>query len=153
DALGKIRDQPSVPALTALTKNDLDAEARGHAANALGAIGATSTAERLAKLEHSAPAPLKVWYASALARLGDKGAGKRLLKYAHSKDLAVSFMAGLTLADISQPGDKNAIAALRVIAAHEAELSSVAPYAGALILTKMAALRDATARETLLALL
>src|SRR5262249_16292045 len=82
-----------------------------------------------------------------------KGAGKRLLKYAHSKDLAVSFMAGLTLADISQPGDKNAIAALRVIAAHEAELSSVAPYAGALILTKMAALRDATARETLLALL
>jgi len=153
DALGKIKDQPSVPALTELTEKDPDNEARGHAADALGTIGASSAAQLLGKLETVAPPPLKVWYASALARLGDKQAAKRLFDYARSKDLAVSFKAGLTLADLSQPGDQKAIAVLKAIAGHEAELNSVAPYAGALILTKMAALRDANARKILYALL
>jgi len=153
DALGKIKDQPSVPALTELTEKDPDNEARGHAADALGTIGASSAAQLLGKLETVAPPPLKVWYASALARLGDKQAAKRLFDYARSKDLAVSFKAGLTLADLSQPGDKKAIGVLKAIAAHEAELNSVAPYAGALILTKMAALRDVSARKILYALL
>ncbi len=153
DALGKIKDQPSVPALTELTEKDPDNEARGHAADALGTIGAASAAQLLGKLETAAPPPLKVWYASALARLGDKQAAKRLFDYARSKDLAVSFKAGLTLADISPPGDKKAIAVLKAIAVHEAELNSVAPYAGALILTRMAALRDASARKVLYALL
>jgi HEAT repeat protein len=153
DALGKVKDQPSVPALTQLTEKDPDAEVRGHAADALGTIGAPAAAQLLGKLETAAPPPLKVWYASALARLGDKGAGKRLLDYARSQDLAVSFKAGLTLADISQPGDQNAIAALKAIAVHEAELARLAPYAGALLLTKMAALRDANARKILYAIL
>ncbi|HEX2689367.1 MAG TPA: HEAT repeat domain-containing protein [Kofleriaceae bacterium] len=153
DALGKIKDQPSAPVLTELTEKDPDTEVRGHAADALGTIGASSAVQLLGKLEAGAPPPLKVWYASALARLGDKGAVKRLLGYAHDKDLAVSFKAGLTLADLSQPGDKNAIAALKALAAHEAELNSLAPYAGALILTKLAALRDASARKVLYGLL
>jgi len=150
DALGKIKDQPSVPSLTELTEKDPDAEVRGHAADALGTIGARATAPVLAKLEAAAPPTLKVWYASALARLGDKPAGKRLLAYARSKDLAVSFKAALTLADISPPGNKPAIAALKALVKHESELE---PYAGALLLTKMAALRDASARKTLYALL
>jgi len=153
DALGRIKDQPSVQALTELTEKDPDTEARGHAADALGTIGAAAAAQLLAKLETTAPPPLKVWYASALARLGDTKAAKRLLDYARSKDLAVSFKAGLTLADLSQPGDKQAIAVLKAIAAHEAELNSVAPYAGALILTRLAALRDASSRKVLYALL
>ncbi|HEX7841191.1 MAG TPA: HEAT repeat domain-containing protein, partial [Kofleriaceae bacterium] len=153
DVLGKIKDQPSVPPLTELTEKDPDAEVRGHAADALGTIGASATAQLLGKLETAAPPPLKVWYASALARLGDKGAGARLRAYARSKDLAVSFKAGLTLADISQPGDHDAIAALKAIAVHEAELDHLAPYAGALILTKMTALRDASARKILYAIL
>jgi serine/threonine protein kinase/HEAT repeat protein len=153
DALGKTKDQPSVPALTELTEKDPDAEVRGHAADALGTIGAPAAVQLLGKLETAAPPPLKVWYASALARLGDKEAAKRLLAYAHAKDLAVSFKAGLTLADLSRPGDKKAIAALKAIAVHEAELNSLAPYAGALILTKLAALRDAAARKVLYALL
>ena len=153
DALGKIRDQPSVPPLTELTEKDPDAEVRGHAADALGTLGASAAAQLLGRLETAAPPPLKVWYASALARLGDKGAGTRLLAYARNQDLAVSFKAGLTLADISRPGDQNAIAALKAIAVHEAELNRLAPYAGALILTKMAALRDANARKILYAIL
>jgi len=153
DALGKIKDQPSVPALTELTERDPDAEVRGHAADSLGVLGAASVARTLATLEAAAPPPLKVWYASALARLGDSGATRRLLGYSRSKDLAVSFKAGITLAELSQPGDKHAIAALRAIAKHEVELNSVAPYAGALILTRMAALRDAGARKALYGLL
>jgi serine/threonine-protein kinase len=150
DALGKIKDQPSVPPLTELTEKDPDDRVRGHAADALGTIGARATAPVLAKLEAAAPPALKVWYASALARLGDKAAAKRLLAYARSKDLAVSFKAGLTLADISPPGDRSAIAALKALVKHMPKLE---PYAGALLLTKMAALRDAGARKILYALL
>jgi serine/threonine protein kinase/HEAT repeat protein len=149
DALGKIKDQPSTRALAELTERDPDVEVRGHAANALGVLGASSEARLLARLETAAPPPLKVWYASALARLGDKPALKRLLDYARSTDLAVSFKAGLTLADLSKPGDKKTIAALKALAAHEAALNSVEPYAGALILTRMAALRDPGARKLL----
>ena len=72
DALGKIKDQPSVPTLTKLTEADPDSEVRGHTADALGQIGARQTATLLAKLEANAAPVLKVWYASALARLGDE---------------------------------------------------------------------------------
>nr|HEX4312576.1 HEAT repeat domain-containing protein [Kofleriaceae bacterium] len=153
DALGKIKDQPSVPALTSLTQSDPDAETRGHAAGALGEIGAAAAVAILQKLEPAAPPPLKVWYASALAHLGDKAAKKRLLQYAGDKDLKVSFKAALALADVSQPGDADTIKALRVLAGHEAELNDIAPYAGAVILTKMAALHDAQARKILYSLL
>jgi HEAT repeat protein len=153
DALGKIKDAPSVPGLTELVEKDPDAEARGHAAGALGAIGASDAAKLLAKLETAAPAPLKVWYAAALARLGDAGARKRLLGYAGDKDLPVAFKAALAVADASQPGDADAIAALRAIAAHEADLNGIAPYAGAVILTKLAALHDAQARKILYSIL
>ena len=153
DMLGKIKDQPSVPVLTELAEKDPDSAVRGHVAEALGRIGATQTRDLLGKLEAVAMPPLKVYYASALARLGDPGAVKRLLGYARSKDLSVSFKAGLTLADVSQPGDPKTIAALRALAAQEAELNQLAPYAGALILTRMAALHDAEARKVLYALL
>ena len=153
DTLGRIKDQPSVAPMTEMTQNDPDADVRGHTADALGVIGAVDKAPLLKQLEAAAPPPLKVWYASALARLGDRGAAKRLLDYARSKDLAVSFKAGLTLADVSRPGDKNAIKAIRDIAAHEAELNAVVPYAGAMLLTKLVALRDPKAREVLYAIL
>ncbi|HEX3481362.1 MAG TPA: HEAT repeat domain-containing protein, partial [Kofleriaceae bacterium] len=107
----------------------------------------------LTRLEAGAPPPLKVWYASALSRLGDRGAMKRIADYARSKDLAIAFKATLTLAELSPPGDRKAIAALRAIAAHEAQLNELAPYAGALILTRLAALHDAAARKALYAIL
>ncbi|HEV7558459.1 MAG TPA: HEAT repeat domain-containing protein, partial [Kofleriaceae bacterium] len=153
DALGKIKDSPSVPSLTELTEKDPDAEARGHAAGALGSIGASSVVALLAKLEASSPAPLKVWYASALAKLGDKSARKRLLGYAADKDLKISFKAALAVADVSQPGDAEAIAVLHALVTHEAELNDIAPYAGAVILTKLAALHDAKARKILYSIL
>ena len=153
DALGKIKDGPSVPQLTKLTESDPDAEVRGHTADALGLIGAADTSALMAKLEKSAPPALKVWYASALARLGDTGAKKRLGTYAKDKDLAVAFKAALTLADISQPGDKDAIKSLRVLAAQEAELNQIAPFAGAVILTKLAGLKDPQARKLLYSVL
>src|SRR5262249_22637648 len=144
---------PSVPALTDLTEKDPDAETRGHAAGALGAIGASGAVALLAKLETSAAPPLKVWYATALARLGDKGAKKRLLGYAADKHLDVAFRAALALADVSQPGDAEAIATLRALAAREAELNDIAPYAGAVILTKLAALHDPKAKKILYSVL
>ncbi|HWU87177.1 MAG TPA: HEAT repeat domain-containing protein, partial [Kofleriaceae bacterium] len=153
DALGKIKDQPAVPALTELAEKDPDLAVRGHAGEALGTIGAADATKLLAKLEADAPPPLKVWYASALARLGDKKARERLFEYASQKDLAVQFKAVLTLADTSQPGDRKTIKALQALAAQEAKLNDLAPYAGALILSRMAALRDGAARKTLYALL
>jgi serine/threonine-protein kinase len=153
DALGKLKDQQSAPTLTDLTEHDPDGEVRGHAGEALGMAGASSAAQLLGKLETAASPPLQVWYASALARLGDRGAVKRLAEYARSKDLAVAFKAAITLAELSPPGDRNALAALKALAAHEAELNGLSPYAGALILTKLAALHDSTARKALYAIL
>ena len=153
DALGKIKDQPSVGALTELAQNDPDPETRGHAADALGQIGANAAIAVLKKLEPAATPQLKVWYASALARLGEKAAKARLLQYAGDKDLTVAFKAALSLADVSQPGDAATIKALRLLAGHEAELNDIAPYAGAVILTKMAALHDAQARKILYSIL
>ena len=153
DALGKIKDQPSVPALTELTEKDPDAETRGHAADALGQIGAKPAMALLTKLEKDAPDPLKPWYASALARLGDKDAKKRLLKYAADKDLKVAFKAALALADVSQSGDADTLKSLRALAGHEQELNEIAPYAGAIILTKMAGMHDDKARKILYSIL
>jgi serine/threonine protein kinase/HEAT repeat protein len=153
NALGKIKDQESTPALAGLTEHDPDAMVRGRAADALGAIGAASTAGLLGKLETAAPPPLKVWYASALAQLGDKRAVKRLRDYAHSKDLAISFAAALALAEVSQPGDRKTIKALEALVPREAELHEEVPYAGAKILTRMAGLRDPRARKALYAAL
>jgi eukaryotic-like serine/threonine-protein kinase len=153
DALGKIQDQPSVPALSELTERDPDVEVRGHAADTLGTLGASASAPLLTRLESSAPDPLSVWYASALARLGDKAARKRLLAHARSKDLRVSLKAALTLGELSLPGDRKAIDALRALAAREAELNAVEPYVGARILTRLAALRHAEARKALYAIL
>ncbi len=153
DALGKVQDHQSEPALTDLTEHDPDGEVRGHTAAALGALGAASTATMLAKLEATAPPPLKVWYASALARLGDKGAVTRLLGYAHDRDLAVSFSAGLLLADLSAPGDRKATAALKAILTREAELREKDPFAGVTLAIKLAALRDLKARDQLYSLL
>jgi eukaryotic-like serine/threonine-protein kinase len=153
DALGKIGDQPSIPALTELTERDPDLDVRGHAADALGTLGAAAAAPLLTRLEAAAPEPLKVWYASALARIGDKAARKRLLAHARSKDLPISLKAALALAEVSLPGDRKAIDALRALATREAELNEVEPYAGARILTRLAALRHADARKALYATL
>jgi HEAT repeat protein len=153
DALGKIKDQPSTEALAALTQKDPDVSVRGHSGEALGLIGAAASAPLLAKLEAAAPAPLKVWYASALARLGDQGARTRLLDYARNTDLAVSFKAAMTLADLTRPGDKPAITALKKLAAREAELVQIDPSAGVQILTKLTALHDPTSRKVLYAIL
>jgi eukaryotic-like serine/threonine-protein kinase len=149
DALGKIKDQPSVPVLTELTEKDPDLDVRGHTGEALGALGAVAAAPLLGRLEAGAPPPLKVWYASALARLGDKAARQRLLEHARSTDLAIALKAAFALGEVSPPGDRDAIDALRKLATHEAELNQLAPFAGVLILTKLAALRDGKARELL----
>lgn len=151
-ALGKMYDSMSVPALTALTESDPDDEVRGHAAEALGRMGA-AVGPRLAKLELTAPPLLKVSYASTLARLGDPAAPGRLLEYARSKELAVSFKAGLALAEVSRPGDPAAIAALKALVAREAELGALAPHARTLLLSRLAALHDPNARKFLYALL
>ncbi len=153
EALGKIGDRSSVAALAELAEKDPDPEVRGHAAVALGMIGAPAVRELLVKLEAAAPPPLKVWYAAALARLGGEDAREHLLTYAHNKDLAVAFKAVLALADVSPPGDLNAIAALKALALHEAELDAFVPHAGPLLLTRMTARRDAGARKRLHALL
>jgi eukaryotic-like serine/threonine-protein kinase len=149
DALGKIKDQPSVAPLSQLTEHDPDAEVRGHTAAALGALGAPEIAPLLARLETGAPPPLKVWYAAALARLGDKRAVKRLLGYARSRDLAVAFKAGLALGEVSAPGDKKAIAALKAVA----QLPGIGDGERIVLATRLVALHDADTRKVLYALL
>ncbi len=153
DALGKIRDQPSEPALGDLTERDPDPEVRGHAAGALGVLGDPSMATRLAKLESAAPPPLKVWYAAALARLGDAHAVERLASAAGDRDLAVAVPAALMLADSSAPGDARAVAALKGLAARESELIRRDPVAPVTLAMKLAALRDPGARQYLVGLL
>jgi HEAT repeat protein len=151
--LGKLKDEAAVPALTTLAGSDPDAGVRGHAANALGLIGASSAAQLLGTLEASAAAPLKVWYALALARLGAPGARGRLLEYVGHPELAISFAAGLALADVSRPGDPQVLAALEALAARGSQLAGLAPNARTLILTKLAVLRAPSARDRLYELL
>lgn len=153
DTLAKLDDETSIPLLLRLTARDPDAEVRGHAAEALGKMRAASASEELAKLETEAPPPLKVWYASGLARLGVGNAIQRLRIYARHRDLAVSLKATLVLAELSSPGNKLALDALKTLTTREAELNETLPYAGALILTEMAALGDRPARMVLHGLL
>jgi tRNA A-37 threonylcarbamoyl transferase component Bud32 len=69
DALGEVRDAPSLPALVELAGADADLEVRAHAAGAAGTIGLDGKqSAALAALEKDAPAPLQVWYAEAQAR-------------------------------------------------------------------------------------
>lgn len=140
DALADIGDDAMVRPLATMAEGDPDPEVRGHAAEALGKLQAHSTIPLLAKLEREAPAPLKVWYASALARLGEQGAVRRLIRYAANDDLAVSFKATLVLAENSPTGDPRAFAALARMASREKELNQVVPYAGIIVLAKMSAL-------------
>lgn len=153
EALGKLEDAPSIPALVELTEQDPDDDVRGGAAEALAAIGAAATVPLLQRLETAARPPLKVSYASALAQLGDAPASKQLLAYADNKDLAVSFKAWRELAGRRLPTSPQVIAALVALAARATELDALQPYAGTTILIRLAALHDATARESLHALL
>ena len=153
DAVGATKDLLAIPDLVRMTEADADLDVRGHSAGALGALGATTTTGLLAKLEAGASPSLQVWYASALARLGDPKALRRLLTYARNPELAVAFHAAIALAEVSQPSDQKTLGALRALAAHETELDAIQPYAGVLILSKMAALRDADARKRLYAIL
>ncbi len=153
DALGKIRDRPSLAALGELAERDPDAEVRGRSAVALAALGDVSVAPRLTEWEDAAPRTLKAWYAAALARLGDRRAAQRLSVYAADEDLAVAFPAGLLLADASPPGDAAAMAALKTLAGREAELVQHDPVAPVTLAMKLAALGDAGGRRYLLGLL
>jgi serine/threonine protein kinase/HEAT repeat protein len=154
DTIGEVKEQASLPALIDHTKNDgEDQEVRGHTAEAIGELGgADAPRALLGKLETAAPAPLKVWYASALARLGDPAARKRLATYARSPDIDVAFKAGLSLADVSRPGDAATIKTLQGLANREAELNARGIlYGGITILGRTAALHDLdhVARDTL----
>jgi serine/threonine-protein kinase len=153
DGVGTTKDRESENKLLELVGGDPDAEVRGHAARALGLLGVAAARETMVKLEVVASPPLKVWYAAALVRLGDKDARKRLVKYTKEKDLAVAFKAALALADVSTSGDKDAIGALTALAAREAELNDIAPYAGAVLLGELASLRHERARTVLYTIL
>lgn len=153
DAAGDTLDPGSATALFALAQNDPNEQVRGHAASALGKIGHADALEAFRRLEKKADGPLQPWYAQALHALGDPKARKRLVKYAQSKELAIAFKSALILADVSKPGDASAISALTKLASREAELNEVVPYAGALLLSKLAALRSPGARGILYSIL
>ena len=152
-AVTRVKDGSSVPKLTELTEKDLDKQVRASAAEGLGKLGASAAARLLAELEQTAAPPLQVHYTAALARLGDKAAVGRLHKQVKHKDLAIAFPAAMALAELSKPGDKKTLRALRALTEHEAELNAQVPYAGAVLLTKLAALRDDQAHEVLVSLL
>tara|TARA_R110002073_G_scaffold303128_5_gene471282 strand:+ start:51011 stop:55282 length:4272 start_codon:yes stop_codon:yes gene_type:complete len=153
DAAGDTLDPGSAAVLFGLAQSDPSAEVRAHAASALGKIGHADALAAFRTLEKKAPAPLQPWYAQALHGMGDTKARKRLVKYAESNELAVAFKAALILAEVSEPGDEDAIAALTKLASREAELNAVVPYAGALLLSKLAALRSPGARGILYSIL
>jgi serine/threonine protein kinase/HEAT repeat protein len=148
-AVAHVKDEASVPALSDLVLQDPDEEVRGHAASALGELGVRAALSTLAKESKQASPVLKVWLCAAEARLGDKAARKKLVGYAKEKDLGIAFKAALALADVSPTGDKEAISVLTGLAAREAELNAIAPYAGAVLLTKLAGLRYPKARAIL----
>ena len=150
DALAAVGDDESVDPLVEVVEGDPDLGVRGHAAAALAVLGGASEREVLEAIYGDAPPALKVWFDHALFELGDREARSRLREAASSRELAVSLRAALALADISKSGDREAIAALTRLAAREAELVDVAPYAGILILAKLAALRHEPARKALL---
>ncbi|HET9624906.1 MAG TPA: HEAT repeat domain-containing protein [Kofleriaceae bacterium] len=156
DAVGEVKDHPSLATLGELTERDADAEVRGHAALAIGVIGGAEPPRGLlARLERTAEPPLKVWYAAALARLGDPAARKRLATYARARDInQVAFPAGLELADVSRPGDSATTKILGELAAHEPEIDhDKVPNPGVILLGRAAALHQRAAREALYGLL
>ena len=152
-AVGEALDTESAATLTKMTETDIDEQVRGWSAQVLGSLGTTSAKPVLIAAEATASAPLKVWYAAALARLGDNNAIKRLATYAADGNLVVALKATLALADISGPGAKPAIAALQALIKKEAELNQLAPYLGPVLLSKLAFLRFAKARSILYTLL
>jgi serine/threonine-protein kinase len=149
DAVADVRDRDSEGKLVELTGGDPDAEVRGHAAVSLGKLGVDSAAAKLAELHDDAEPRLATWYAEALARLDHRAGRRSLEKHARARDLPVAFKAALALADLSEPGDRAAIAALKKLAAREAELNDIAPYAGVALLSRLARLGFDPARDAL----
>jgi serine/threonine protein kinase len=150
DALAAVRDESAVPPLARAVERDPDLGVRGHAAAALAVLGGADERQILEAIYGEAPPELEVWFDQALHQLGDDEARDRLRDAASSRELAVSLRAALALADVSRAGDKAAVKALTRLAEREAELADVAPYAGVVILTKLAALRHPEARRALI---
>ena len=153
DAYGELRDGDAVEPLKNLVEKDPDAEVKAHAAEALGLIGDEGVSELLAGVGARAEPPLQIWIDAALARLGDKKARRRLVKASKSKELPVATKATFALADLSEGGDRDAVAALTRLASREAELNDVVPHAGIQILGRLARHRHGKARELLYAAL
>ena len=150
--LAVVGDRESGQAIAKLVEADPDPTVRGHAADALARLPHPGGDEVIASSYDKAPPALKVWLDEALLRFGqdNRQARRRLTRAAGDKDLGISFKAALALAELSEPGDKKAIRSLSKMAAREAELTSVAPYAGLVILTKLARLREEKARAVLI---
>jgi len=144
DALSKIKDRSSEWVLTERLEKDSDDEVRAHAAAALGAIGAWKVKPLLATREATALRSHKVWYAGALARLGDEPARRRLFDYMRDDDIEIAFKAGMILAEVSMPGERKAVEGLQRLVSRD-----LAPDARASILTRLVALHDPNARNTL----
>ena len=148
--LAEVQDESSAAPIAKLLESDPDMSVRGHAADALARLGASNTETLVTDAYKKAPAGLRVWFDEALVRLNDdKKARRRLASAATAKELDISFKAALALAELSPAGDKKAIRALTKLAAREAELGDVAPYAGLLILSRLARLSEPKSRELL----
>jgi serine/threonine protein kinase/HEAT repeat protein len=152
-AIGEVRDRDSMKLMLETAQTDANLGVRGAAANTLGLIGDSSVVAAMSDTETKASPELQVWFAAALARLGQSEARLRLEKYASATDLGVALKATLELAELSQPGDKAAIASLQRLVDRESELNQVAPYIGAVLLTKLARLRQPKARDILYSIL
>ena len=143
-ALARLKDSESLDELMRLAERDPDPRVRGEAAEAIGKIGGPDANEALARLFEKADEPLRVWFAAALARLGHAEGVTALINYAFDDNLEVSFKAAVALAEMTPADDmkakRKATRALVKLAGRESDLRDIAPFAGVIVLSKLARL-------------
>ena len=149
DMTAETRDMEAVPDLRGQVESEPDPKAMGRIAAALGKLGKPQSRTLLRKLYRQIDRPLKPWFAEALLRLGMKKARTWLIELAADEDLHISAKSTLALAELSGPGDPEAMRALEALYDRRDELRSIHREATYIILAELARLGQMKARERL----
>ena len=157
-ALDDLHDTDAIGDLGDLVRREMDPGVRASAWNVLGQFGADRYADLLDEQWREAEGGELVTLTQAKYRLGSKKTRRRmrshLNKLARSSDIDIAYPAANALAELSSPGDRRAMDALRRLVSRQAELQDVAPITAPIaIQARQAQLGDRDARQHLYKLL
>lgn len=153
DVLGRLADAWFRDVAVSRFAREPDAEVQALLAKLLAALGAEDMVPALREAMADAVPVQAVWYAEALCDLDQQSACDNLRRMSSDRDLAVAFKAGLAAADRSALGDAEMLRELEGLAAREVELKEFDALSGIAILSRLALLGHARARQQLYELL